>query len=123
MTLPGGLRTIGVVDADRLLREDPARPVLLDVRERHEFVQVRAPGAFLVPMSALGARLSELPRDRPLLVICHTGNRSAAVTGYLVRTGRIDVANVGGGMDAWERAGLPVRRGPLEPGEGELTGS
>ena len=64
---------------------------------------------------------SDLPTDRPLLVICHVGGRSAAVTSFLTRAGRTDVVNVAGGMDAWARAGLPVRTGPLEPGEGELT--
>ena len=65
-------------------------------------------------------RVGELPADRPLLVVCHVGGRSASVAGYLIRAGRTDVVNVAGGMDAWERAGLPVRRGPLEPGEGDL---
>jgi len=67
-------------------------------------------------------RIGELPDDRPLLVVCHVGGRSAAVTGYLIRAGRTDVVNVAGGMEAWERAGLPVRRGALEPGEGDLPG-
>lgn len=119
MTAPGTIPTIDVTEADRRLREDPSRPVLLDVREMNEFVEVRAPGAMLVPTSAFVARLGELPADRPLLVICHLGNRSAAVTGYLARLGREDVVNVAGGMDAWARAGLPVRRGQLEPGEGD----
>jgi rhodanese-related sulfurtransferase len=122
MTPPQPLPTVDVSEADRRLREDPVRPILLDVRERHEFVAVRAPDAMLLPTSAFVARIGELPADRPLLVICHTGNRSAAVTGYLVRSGRADVVNVAGGMDAWEKAGLPVRRGPLQPGEGELAG-
>ena len=74
----------------------------------------------LIPTSVFMARLAELPADRPLLVVCHVGGGSAAVTGYLIRAGRTDVVNVAGGMDAWERAGLPVRRGPLEPGEGDL---
>jgi rhodanese-related sulfurtransferase len=117
---PAPLPTIDVAEADRRLREDPARPILLDVREPNEFVAVRAPGAVLVPTSVFTARLAELPVDRPLLVICHTGSRSAAVTGYLSRTGRADVVNVAGGMDAWERAGLPVRKGSPEPGEGAL---
>jgi rhodanese-related sulfurtransferase len=122
VTAPGGIPTIDVTEADRRLREDAARPVLLDVRERNEFVDVRAPGSVLVPTSSFVARLGELPADRPLLVICHLGNRSAAVVGYLARMGRTDAVNVAGGMDAWARAGLPVRRGPLEPGEGELPG-
>lgn len=120
MTTPGTIPTIDVTEADRRLREDPSRPLLLDVREMNEFVAVRAPGAMLVPTSAFMARLGELPADRPLLVICQHGNRSAAVTGYLARIGRADVVNVAGGMEAWARAGLPVRRGRLEAGEGDL---
>jgi rhodanese-related sulfurtransferase len=118
--MPQSIPTIDVTEADRRLREDPAGPVLLDVRERNEFAAVRAPGAMLLPTSAFMARIAELPPDRPLLVVCHVGGRSAAVVSYLIRTGRTDVVNVAGGMDAWARAGLPVRRGPLEPGEGEL---
>jgi rhodanese-related sulfurtransferase len=122
MTMPNPLPAIDVDEAERRLREDPARPVLLDVREPNEFEDVRAPGAVLLPTSTFIARLDELPPDRPLLVICHTGGRSAAVTGYLTRNGRPDVVNVAGGMEAWERAGKPVRRGPVEPGEGTVPG-
>lgn len=111
---------IDVVEADRRLREDADPPLLIDVREPHEFSAVRAPGAVLLPMSTFVARVGELPADRPLLIICHVGGRSASVTGYLVASGRTDVVNVAGGMDAWERAGLPVRRGAAQPGEGDL---
>jgi rhodanese-related sulfurtransferase len=116
------LPTVDVAEADRRLREDPDRPLLVDVRETHEFVAVRAPGVALLPTSSFLQRIGELPADRPLLIICHTGNRSAAVTAYLIRAGRSDVANVAGGMDAWERSGLPVRRGAPEPGEGTIAG-
>ena len=120
MTLPGQIQTIDVREAERRLREDPTGPLLLDVREPGEFVAIRAPGAALLPTSAFIARIGELPPDRPLLVICHTGSRSAAVAGYLARTGRADVVNVAGGMEAWELAGLPVTRGAVAPGEGDL---
>jgi rhodanese-related sulfurtransferase len=120
MSQANPLPTVDVVEADRQIREDPARPVLLDVREPNEFDVVRAPGALLIPTSGFTDRLAELPGDRPLLVICRTGVRSAAVTGFLARSGRSDVANVAGGMEAWEQAGLPVRRGPVQPGEGVL---
>ncbi len=120
MSLPPQIPTIDVTEAERRLREGSDDPLLLDVRETNEFAEVRAPGAVLMPTSVFMARLAELPADRPLLVVCHVGGRSAAVTGYLLRAGRTDVVNVAGGMEAWERAGLPVRRGPLEPGEGAL---
>jgi rhodanese-related sulfurtransferase len=76
----------------------------------------------LVPTSQFQARAGELPADRPLMVVCHLGGRSAAVAGFLLRAGRTDVVNVEGGMDAWERAGLPVRRGTPAEGEGQLPG-
>ena len=120
MNTPPPIPTIDVQEAERRLREDPAGPILLDVREPNEFAEVRAPGAVLVPTSQFMTRVGELPTDRPLLVVCHLGSRSAAVVGYLTRAGRTDVVNVAGGMDAWERAGLPVRRGPVEAGEGAL---
>jgi rhodanese-related sulfurtransferase len=120
MTQASPMPTVDVAEAERRIREDPSRPLLLDVREPTEFEEVRAPGALLVPTSTFTSRLDDLPGDRPLLVICRTGVRSAAVTGFLGRSGRDDVANVAGGMEAWERAGLPIRRGPVEPGEGEL---
>jgi rhodanese-related sulfurtransferase len=113
---------IDVTEAERRLREDPDRPLLVDVREKNEFVDVRAPGAVLVPMSMFAARAGELPQDRPLMIVCHLGGRSSAAAGFLIRSGRSDVVNVTGGMDAWERGGLPVRRGTPEPGEGDLPG-
>jgi rhodanese-related sulfurtransferase len=120
---PGpAIPTIDVTEAERRLREDPAGPILLDVREPGEFSAVRAPGAVLVPTSQFQARVGELPADRPLMVVCHLGGRSAAVAGFLLRAGRTDVVNVAGGMDAWEKAGLPVRRGTPAEGEGELPG-
>ena len=120
MTQPSSLPTVDVGEAERRLREDPGKPVLLDVREPAEFAEVRAPGALLVPTSTFMDHIDELPADRPLLVICGTGVRSAAVTGFLSRGGRTDVANVAGGMKAWELAGLPIRRGTPEAGEGKL---
>jgi rhodanese-related sulfurtransferase len=116
------LPSVDAVEAERRLREDPGRPLLVDVREMNEFEEVRAPGAVLVPMSSFAARASELPKDRPLLLVCHLGGRSAAAAGFLIRSGWSDVVNVTGGMDAWERGSLPVRRGTPEPGEGDIPG-
>jgi rhodanese-related sulfurtransferase len=122
MNPAGAIPTIDVAEAERRLREDPTHPLLVDVREASEFEEVRAPGAVLVSMSTFAASAGELPSDRPLMLVCHLGGRSAAATGFLIRSGRSDVVNVAGGMDAWERAGLPVRHGPPSPGEGALPG-
>ena len=87
---------------------------LLDVREEHEWAAGHAPGALHIPLGALPARIEELPRHRPVLVICRSGRRSAEAAGLLAgllggRAG--DVANVEGGMVAWAGAGLPVVAG------------
>jgi rhodanese-related sulfurtransferase len=99
--------------------EEPA-PVLLDVREPSEYIGGRAVGATLAPLSTLGPRIDELPRDRPLFVICHSGERSGMVTRHLLANGWTDVQNVAGGMIAWELNKLPTRSGPADPSELDL---
>ncbi len=125
MNQPGGVPTISVRDASAALDaagDDPAGPLLVDVRERDEFAAERAVGAALIPLSEFVARHRELPRDRPLLMICQAGSRSASATMFLLQNGWSDVRNVAGGTSAWVMAGLPARSGPPEPGEGDLPG-
>jgi rhodanese-related sulfurtransferase len=109
---------LDVLEAHRRLTEpDETPPLLVDVREPDEFVRVRAAGAVLIPLGMLPVRWRDLPRDRPILVICATGNRSASATAFLLAAGFRDVANVEGGTVAWYRAGLPWRSGPPAPEE------
>ncbi len=114
--------SIDVQEADRRRREDPDRPLLVDVREVDEFADVRAPDVVLIPTSTFQQRVGELPTDQPLMIMCHVGGRSAAVAAFLIRSGRSDVVNVSGGIEAWERQGLPVLHGTPAPGEGQLPG-
>lgn len=85
--------------------------LLVDVRELSEYIEVRAPGALLMPLSEFVQRFGELPRDRELLMICHSGFRSMQAANFLARQGYPNVANVMGGMEEWEYAGLPIERG------------
>lgn len=120
---PSRIPAVDVLEADRRRGEppEPARPPLLvDVREPSEFAEVRADGAILVPLSTFMVRYRELPQDRALLMICRTGARSGQATAFLLANGWTDVVNVSGGTIAWERAGLPVRRGAPAAGEGDL---
>jgi len=117
--------TVDVREAERRRRtaagpDGRAAALLVDVREVSEFAEVRAEDVVLLPMSTLPPRLEELPRDRELLFICRSGSRSGQVVASLQANGWQDVANVAGGMLAWESAGLPVRRGSVAPGEGDM---
>ncbi len=118
---PGQIPTTDVREADRRLREGEPAPLVVDVREPNEFAAVRLDqGVTLLPMSEFATRWQDLPRDRPLLLMCASGGRSAAATAHLLRNGFADVTNVAGGITDWERAGLPVRKGAVQPGEGVL---
>ena len=78
---PGAIPAVDAAEAaDRLSRADAPKPLLVDVRETDEFRDVRVEGAALIPMSSFAERHAELPKDRPLLVMCAGGTRSAAAT-------------------------------------------
>lgn len=120
---PDAIPAVDVTEAaDRLARDGVAKALLVDVREPDEFRDARVEGAALFPMSTFALRFEQLPKDRPLLVMCASGNRSSAATAFLLRGGWTDVANVAGGITAWQQRGLPVRRGEPDPGEGDLPG-
>jgi rhodanese-related sulfurtransferase len=122
MEQPPAVERISVVEAARRLEAagSDADSMLVDVREPAEYAQFRATGAVLMPLSVFQLRFSQLPRDRPLLLICAAGQRSLAAGEFLISQGYETVANVEGGSIAWMRAGLPIRTGPPDEGEGDL---
>jgi rhodanese-related sulfurtransferase len=81
--------------------------VLIDVRELEEWLVGRAPQAFHIPLGELGARLSELPSERDLIMVCRSGGRSDRAASALVELG-LSAVNLAGGMQAWQAASLPV---------------
>jgi rhodanese-related sulfurtransferase len=127
--LSGPIPNIDVLEAARRMGVGPgaespssdSQPIMVDVRERDEFLAIRAPGVVLIPLSEFGMRFGELPRDRPLLIICAAGSRSQRAGEFLAANGYPDVSNVSGGIIAWRAAGLRVVGGPPAAGEGDLT--
>ena len=107
------IATVTVSEARQRLADAPETTHLLDVREVWEFTEGHAEGAHNLPLSQLQQRVGEVPRDRDILLICHTGARSMQAAKFLTQQGVTRVANVTGGTEAWENAGLP-----LEPGTG-----
>lgn len=74
---------------------------LLDVREPDEFEFARIPGAHLIPLGQVPDRLAEIPKDKPVVVHCKSGVRSARAVAFLIRSGYTLVANLADGIDAW----------------------
>ena len=74
---------------------------LLDVREPAELAIVSIPGCVAIPMREVPGRLAELDRDRPIVVMCHSGVRSRHVAAFLLANGFERVYNLAGGIDAW----------------------
>ncbi|HXP58818.1 MAG TPA: rhodanese-like domain-containing protein [Streptosporangiaceae bacterium] len=77
---------------------------LLDVREDDEWTAGHAPEAVHIPLGELGGKADEVPKDRPVYVICRAGGRSARAAQALGASGW-DVTNVSDGMQGWESAG------------------
>ena len=75
--------------------------LLLDVREPDELAIASIPWAMAIPMGDVSVRLAELPKDKPIAVLCHGGTRSGRVTKFLNENGYPDAVNIAGGIRAW----------------------
>jgi len=80
---------------------------MLDVREPDEWGAGHVPGSVHIPMRELGARQAELPKDRTILCVCRSGNRSGTVVRALVEAGYA-AENLDGGLQSWEAYGLDL---------------
>ncbi|HNC09699.1 MAG TPA: MBL fold metallo-hydrolase [Anaerolineales bacterium] len=85
-------------------------PVVVDVREPWEYQRGHVPNAILMPLGQLASRVAELDPERPVAVICASGNRSQSAAALFGQKGFKTVYNVLGGTGMWMRSGLPVSR-------------
>jgi adenylyltransferase/sulfurtransferase len=92
------------VDELHQWRESGHPHMLVDVREPFEHASARIEGAVLIPMGTVMGQLELLPKDRPIVVQCQSGGRSARVTAALRQKG-YDAVNLSGGIQAWRMAG------------------
>jgi rhodanese-related sulfurtransferase len=84
---------------------------ILDVREPSEWTSFHIPEASLIPLGDLPNRLSEVPKDREVVVVCRTGNRSAQGRDILLNAGFARVTSMAGGVTEWQAQGLPIATG------------
>jgi rhodanese-related sulfurtransferase len=84
---------------------------ILDVREPSEWVSYHMTGATLIPLGSLASRVNEVPKDKDVVVVCHSGNRSAQGRDILIKAGFSRVTSMSGGLVAWQSQGLPLVKG------------
>ena len=88
--------------------EPNASHLLLDVRTPQEFASGNIAGAANIPLQVLPQQMRDIPRDRPIIIYCRSGNRSRTAVQTLASAGYNDVYDLGG-IIAWQRNGLPVQ--------------
>ncbi|HEY7874631.1 MAG TPA: rhodanese-like domain-containing protein [Actinomycetota bacterium] len=81
--------------------------VFLDVREPYEWDAGHIDGSVHIPIGQIQERFEEVERERPVVVVCQVGQRSALVADFLSAQG-YDAANLEGGLEAWSANGLPL---------------
>jgi rhodanese-related sulfurtransferase len=103
-------REVSVVETVQLINRKDA--LVIDVRDTGEYEAGHIAGARHVPEKQLAERLKELEKfkNRPLIVVCRNGMRSAAAVPVLRAGGFNEAVNLHGGLSAWEQAGMPLEK-------------
>jgi len=108
----GGLQSTPRITSPELAeRMRDGSVAVLDVRGAAEWEAGHLPGVGNVPLGYLADRLAEIPRDRPLVVHCQSGMRSAIAAGLLQAKGFTNVIDLAGGYADWKAGGHPTERG------------
>lgn len=96
----------------------PADAYLVDVREDDEWQAGHAPDAVHLPMMQVPERLTEIPAEGNVVIVCRSGHRSSEVVRYLIGQGYDNVRNLTDGMFGWVAAGRPL---VSEDGDGPVV--
>jgi len=102
-----GYKTISVSDASTMMQSSP-NLMVVDVRTPQEYAQGHLKGAINIPLSDLPLRIGGLDPNKPILVYCQTGYRSAQASAILAKAGFTQVYNMDGGLTAWVNSGYPT---------------
>ena len=105
-----GVQEVNSAAALQLINHKNA--LVLDVREEKEFNVGHILNAKLIPLGKLTEQMAELERyrERPIVVVCRSGQRSASACALLSKQGFAQAYNLEGGVLAWQKAGLPVEK-------------
>ena len=95
------MQHISAEELNKRLHSDSPLPLLLDVREPHEFTHCRIEGSVNMPMNQVFANYATLDPQQEIVVICHHGMRSAQIANFLQSNGFLKIINLTGGVAAW----------------------
>jgi len=108
------IKQIDVPELKKILDQD-SNAVLIDVREKAEFVEVRAPKAKLLALSEFDptfvSEKMNIPKDQTIYLICRSGGRSMRAAQLLESIGYSDLVNIAGGTTAWVHNGFETENG------------
>lgn len=110
----GGSGTSGLareVSVDEAYQMYQSGAFVVDVRTQQEWDEYHAPNATLIPLDQLQARLSEVPKDKEILVVCRSGNRSQQGRDILLSAG-YNATSMTGGLKEWYSKGYPIEGAP-----------
>jgi rhodanese-related sulfurtransferase len=99
---------LSVEKVDEILKNQKDNYIILDVRAKEEFDLGHLDSAMLIPVDELETRFGELSKDKPIIVYCRSGKRSATAAAILVSKGFSPVYDMTGGINAWTGKGYPV---------------
>ena len=112
LPLAAQTNAIDSITAAKAMEMAKAGTLIIDVRDPDELVAIAydAPGVVNIPLGELSERLSEIPKDVPVIIACRSGSRSAEATEQLRTLGYTNTLTLSGGLYAWQEAGLPVKK-------------
>lgn len=94
-----GIRSITAAELPEYMSDK--KRMCIDVREPHEYKSGHVQGMVNIPLGQIGQRMSELPKDREIILMCRSGNRSMMAARTLKKRGYSQLINVRGGISAW----------------------
>ena len=105
-----GIKEVDHIAAMQLINHKNA--LVLDVREQSEYATGHVLNSKHIPLGKLMGRIGELNkyRERPIVVVCRSGQRSASACAFLGKQGFAQAYNLSGGVNAWQKASLPLEK-------------
>ena len=110
--VPAPAKDISVNEAAQLLQNPPQGLTIVDVRTPAEFREGHLAGAVNMDFfgASFDAQILTLPKDKPILLYCRSGNRSAGAYDAMEKEGITTILHMHQGITAWQQAGLPVQK-------------